>query len=45
MTKQFKPDDEYRRRLKVRNRVLGIILFAFSILFFAIALARMGGQG
>ena len=43
MNGQFEPDDEYRRRQRARNRVVGVILAGFAILFFAITIARIGG--
>ena len=45
MTGQFEPDDEYRRRQRARNIVLGLILAGFAVLFFAITIARIGQQG
>jgi len=42
MSGQYEPDDEYRRRQKARNRVVGLILAGFAILFFAITIARIG---
>ncbi len=42
MPGQFQPDDEYRRRQKARNIVLGLILVGMAVLFFAITIARLG---
>ncbi len=42
MTGQFEPDDEYRRRQRSRNIVVGLILTGFAVLFFAITIAKMG---
>lgn len=42
MVGQIEPDAEYRRRLRSRNIVLGLILTGFAVLFFAITLARLG---
>lgn len=45
MTGQFEPDDEYRRRQRGRNIVLGLILGGFAVLFFAITIVRMKQGG
>ena len=37
------PSDEIRARQKSRNRVMGFALGFMAILFFAVALVRMGG--
>ena len=34
---------EYRRRQRSRNIVLGLLLGAFVVLFFCIAVVRIGG--
>ena len=39
------PSDEIRARQKSRNRVMGLALGFMAILFFAVALVRMGGGG
>ena len=40
------PDgDEYRARQRGRNRVLGLLLGFFAILFFAITIVRMKQGG
>jgi hypothetical protein len=44
MNGQFEPDDEYRRRQRSRNIVVGLILTGFAVLFFAITIAKMGQQ-
>jgi len=44
MNGQFEPDDEYRRRQRSRNIVVGLILTGFVVLFFAITIAKMGQQ-
>ncbi len=41
---QFEPDEEYRRRQRARNIVVGLILGGFALLFFLITIARMGGD-
>jgi len=33
---------EYRKRQKSRNAVLGVVLIFFVVLFYAIAIVRMG---
>lgn len=43
MTGQFEPDDEYKRRQKSRNLVVGLLLLGMAVLFFLITLARLGG--
>ena len=40
---QPEPSDEVRARQKSRNRVMGMALGFMAILFFAVALVRMGG--
>lgn len=45
MTGQFEPDDEYRRRQRGRNIVLGLILGGFAVLFFAITIVKMKQGG
>ncbi|MEZ5689166.1 MAG: hypothetical protein R3E21_10340 [Caenibius sp.] len=45
MTGQFEPDDEYKRRQRSRNIVLGLLLAGFAILFFAISIVRMKDGG
>ncbi len=41
MNGQFEPDDEYKRRQKARNLVVGLLLGAFVVLLFAITIVRM----
>lgn len=43
MTGQFEPDEEYKRRQRGRNRVVGLLLLGMAILFFLITMARLGG--
>ena len=40
------PDDqaEIRRRLKARNRAVALVLLAMVVLFYAIAMVRIGGH-
>lgn len=45
MNGEFKPDEEYRRRQRGRNIVLGLILIGFAVLIFAIAIVRMKEGG
>jgi hypothetical protein len=45
MNGEFKPDEEYRRRQRSRNNVLGLILLGFAALFFAITIVRMKTGG
>ena len=44
MNSQYQPDDEYRRRQRARNRVVGLALVGLAVLFFAITLARLGSH-
>ncbi len=37
----IKPDEENRRRRRVRNWALLIVLLALSVLFYAIAIVKM----
>jgi hypothetical protein len=40
------PDpDAWRARQRARNRVLGLVLGALAVLFFAITMAKLGLQG
>lgn len=42
MSDQTPPDiDEYRRRQRGRNKVLGILLGALAVLFFFITIAKI----
>lgn len=45
MTGQFEPDEEYKRRQRNRNIVVGLLLVAFVALIYAISIVRIGGQG
>ncbi|MFA7595657.1 MAG: hypothetical protein WCY92_04800 [Novosphingobium sp.] len=45
MNGEFKPDEEYRRRQRARNNVLGVILAGFAVLIFAITIVRMKEGG
>ena len=36
---------EFDRRRRSRNVALGLVLLGFVVLFFAITIARIGGQG
>ena len=45
MNRGFEPDEEYRRRQRGRNIVLGLILGGLAILFFAITIVRMKEGG
>ena len=35
-------NDEFRRRQKSRNLILGLVLGGFAVLFYMITIARMG---
>ncbi len=41
MTGQFEPDEEYKRRTRSRNIVVGLLLGGFAVLLFAITIVRM----
>ena len=41
MSGQFEPDEEYKRRQRSRNIVVGLLLGGFAVLLFAITIVRM----
>lgn len=41
MSEQFEPDEEYKRRQRARNIVVGLLLAGFAILLFAITIVRL----
>ena len=41
MNRQFEPDEEYKRRQRARNIVVGLLLVGFAVLLFAITIVRM----
>ncbi|WP_170304638.1 hypothetical protein [Croceicoccus estronivorus] len=41
MNGQFEPDDEYKRRQRSRNIVVGLLLVGFAVLLFAITIVRL----
>ena len=41
MSGQYEPDEEYKKRVRARNIVVGLLLGGFAVLLFAITIVRM----